>query len=91
MHNPPNILVIYTGGTIGMMKDAQTGVLAPFDFTQLLKHIPELNQLGAQISSISFGKPIDSSNMNLEQRLQRPQRGGRSAAVLRPGNLNVRL
>ncbi len=66
MHNPPNILVIYTGGTIGMMKDARTGTLAPFDFSQLLKRIPELNQIKAQISSISFGKPIDSSNMNVE-------------------------
>lgn len=60
-----NILLIYTGGTIGMVKDYATGVLKAFDFKKLVKNIPELNQLGCTINSISFKKPIDSSNMNI--------------------------
>jgi len=63
-NNQPNILLIYTGGTIGMIKDSSTGVLKSFDFNNLLKHIPELNLLSCKISTISFEDPIDSSNMN---------------------------
>lgn len=60
----PNILLIYTGGTIGMVKDSKTGVLRAFDFKNLLKHIPELQLLDCNIKTVSFEKPIDSSNMN---------------------------
>jgi len=60
----PHILLIYTGGTIGMVKDYKTGALKIFNFDKLLKHIPELNQLKCTISSISLDTPIDSSNMN---------------------------
>ena len=56
--------MIYTGGTIGMMKDYASGSLKAFDFSQLLKNIPELNQLDCTISSFAFEHPIDSSNMN---------------------------
>ena len=56
--------MIYTGGTIGMMKDYTSGALKAFDFSQLQKNIPELNQLDCTISSFSFDHPIDSSNMN---------------------------
>lgn len=59
-----NILLIYTGGTIGMIKDADTGVLKAFDFKNLLKRIPELKLLDCNIKTVSFKKPIDSSNMN---------------------------
>lgn len=59
-----SILLIYTGGTIGMMKDYESGALKAFDFSQLVKNIPELNQLDCSISSFSFEHPIDSSNMN---------------------------
>ncbi|TKD66585.1 asparaginase [Flavobacterium sp. ASW18X] len=58
------ILLIYTGGTIGMVKDYETGALKAFNFDQLLQRIPELNQIDCQINSVSFEKPIDSSNMN---------------------------
>lgn len=58
------ILLIYTGGTIGMVKDFQTGELRAFDFDKLLKRIPELTQLDCEIESLSFETPIDSSNMN---------------------------
>ncbi|WP_282043867.1 asparaginase [Winogradskyella flava] len=60
----PNILLIYTGGTIGMMKDADTGALRAFDFDSLLDKIPELKLLDCDIQTVSFDKPIDSSNMN---------------------------
>lgn len=60
----PNILLIYTGGTIGMIKDFKTGVLKAFDFKTLLDKIPELQLLDCTIETVSFEKPIDSSNMN---------------------------
>lgn len=60
----PNILLIYTGGTIGMMKDFETGALKAFNFKKLLQKIPELKQLDCDIETISFKNPIDSSNMN---------------------------
>jgi L-asparaginase len=64
MTKNPNILLIYTGGTIGMVKDYKTGTLKTFNFDKLLKHIPEINHLNCNIESISFKVPIDSSNMN---------------------------
>ena len=67
MQSKPNILLIYTGGTIGMMKDFETGALKAFNFKKLLQKIPELQQLDCNIETISFEKPIDSSNMNPEK------------------------
>lgn len=64
MCEKPNILLIYTGGTIGMIKDSETGSLHNFNFDELLEYIPELNLLECNISTHSFKKPIDSSNMN---------------------------
>ncbi|MBV2194886.1 MAG: asparaginase [Flavobacterium sp.] len=61
----PKILLIYTGGTIGMVKDFETGALKAFDFNELLSRIPELHLLDCQIETISFEVPIDSSNMNI--------------------------
>lgn len=66
MQNKARILLIYTGGTIGMVKDYETGALKAFDFDELMGHIPELSQLDCIIKSISFDTPIDSSNMNLK-------------------------
>ena len=66
----PNILLIYTGGTIGMIKDHKTGVLRAFDFKHLLKRIPELQLLDCKIDTVSFQTPIDSSNMNPDYWLQ---------------------
>lgn len=59
-----NILLIYTGGTIGMIKDSSTGALRAFDFDNLLVKIPELNLLDCNIDTVAFDDPIDSSNMN---------------------------
>jgi len=59
----PRILLIYTGGTIGMVKNFDTGALRVFNFKKLLQRIPELKQLDCDIETVSFQKPIDSSNM----------------------------
>lgn len=66
----PNILLIYTGGTIGMVKDVETGALHAFNFNNLLKQIPELKLLDCKIETVSFESPIDSSNMNPEHWVQ---------------------
>lgn len=66
MKKGANILLIYTGGTIGMIKDFDTGALKAFNFDDLLKHIPELKLLEHHIETISFDVPIDSSNMKPE-------------------------
>ncbi len=58
-----SILIIYTGGTIGMVKDEKTGMLKSFDFDSLLKEIPEIKKFAHQINVKSFDTPIDSSNM----------------------------
>ncbi|WP_460220100.1 asparaginase [Psychroserpens sp. MEBiC05023] len=68
--NPPNILLVYTGGTIGMIKHPETGALKSFDFRNLLKNIPELQLLDCNIEAISFDNPIDSSNMNVTYWIQ---------------------
>ncbi|NNC50150.1 MAG: asparaginase [Flaviramulus sp.] len=60
----PNILLIYTGGTIGMVKDFKTGALKAFDFKTLLDKIPEIQLLDCKIDTVSFKKPIDSSDMD---------------------------
>ncbi|WP_455628359.1 asparaginase [Parabacteroides chinchillae] len=58
-----SILLIYTGGTIGMIKNPDTGVLETFNFQHLLKHVPDLNDLDCSVSSIQFDPPMDSSAM----------------------------
>lgn len=58
------ILIIYTGGTIGMVNDAKTGTLIPFDFEQIQENVPELARLDYQLSVHSFDPILDSSNMN---------------------------
>jgi L-asparaginase len=59
----PNILLIYTGGTIGMIRNPKTGALAPFDFETISERIPELQLLDCHIRTYSLEDPIDSSNM----------------------------
>ena len=59
----PNIFIIYTGGTIGMIKDPVTGALTPFDFDTLYKQIPVLESVNCSIDHYSFDPLIDSSNM----------------------------
>ena len=64
MKSNSRILLIYTGGTIGMIKDYDTGALKAFNFDELLQNIPELKILEHEIETLSFENPIDSSNMN---------------------------
>lgn len=64
MKNKSRILLIYTGGTIGMIKDYDSGALKAFNFDELLQNIPELKILEHDIETLSFEDPIDSSNMN---------------------------
>ncbi len=64
MENNANILVIYTGGTIGMKFDKNSGTLKPFNFEQLYQHIPALENLNCCIDVHSFDPLIDSSNVN---------------------------
>ena len=61
----PKILIIYTGGTIGMIEDASTGVLRPFDFTHLMENVPKVKMLDYTIDNIQFDPPIDSSDMSI--------------------------
>lgn len=58
-----NIFVIYTGGTIGMVKDEQNDTFVPFNFDLIAKNIPELGRLNYQLNVHSFTPIIDSSNM----------------------------
>ena len=60
------ILLIYTGGTIGMIKNQQTGALDPFNFEHLRVHLPELNDCGTEVITIQFNHPVDSSDMSPE-------------------------
>lgn len=59
-----SVLLIYTGGTIGMVQDARSRDLRPFDFKSLTRQVPELDRLDVDLSAIAFSKPIDSSNMH---------------------------
>lgn len=58
------ILIIYTGGTIGMIADPSSSVLKPFDFNQITQEIPELKKIKCALDAVSFKNPIDSSNMD---------------------------
>ena len=61
-----SILIIYTGGTIGMIRDEESGALKTFDFDSLIHEIPEIKKFKSKIEAISFEEPIDSSNMQPE-------------------------
>lgn len=60
------IFVIYTGGTIGMVRDRVTGTFVPFDFEQIADNIPELARLDYNLTVHSFSPIIDSSDMTTE-------------------------
>ena len=59
-----SILLIYTGGTIGMIENPVTGALENFSFAQLKKHVPEMQRFSFHIDSCQFEKPMDSSDMD---------------------------
>jgi L-asparaginase len=59
-----SILIIYTGGTIGMVHDPETGSLIPIDFRHITDHVPELRKFGYDLHSVSFDPVKDSSNID---------------------------
>ncbi len=63
MNRRPRILIIYTGGTIGMIEDPETKVLRPFDFNHLMENVPKVKMLDYEIDNMQFDSPIDSSDM----------------------------
>lgn len=58
-----SVLIIYTGGTIGMLNDPATGTLCPFNFEQIAKEVPEIKEFGFEIDSYTLPEIIDSSNV----------------------------
>lgn len=60
-----SILLIYTGGTIGMMEDPSSGSLMPFDFRHLMDYLPELKRFNFHIDVLSFDHPLDSSDVSI--------------------------
>ncbi len=62
-----SVLIIYTGGTIGMKTNPETGSLAPFNFGQIETEVPELKKLGIKVDTYTFDPVIDSSNVSPEQ------------------------
>lgn len=61
--NKANILLIYTGGTIGMRQDPATSALVPFKFEEILHEVPELKKIVHTIDTYSFEPPVDSSDI----------------------------
>ena len=66
MEARPKVLIIYTGGTIGMIKDSETAQLTNVNFDHIYDHVPELRRFNIDLETQSFEKPIDSSEMNVE-------------------------
>ena len=58
-----SVLIIYTGGTIGMKEDPSDGTLKPFDFSQIKEEVPELNKFDVKMDSYTFDPLIDSSDV----------------------------
>ena len=59
----PRILIVYTGGTIGMIENPANGTLEPFDFDHLIDNVPKIKMLDFEIENYQFKIPIDSSSM----------------------------
>lgn len=60
------ILLIYTGGTIGMKENPLSGALAPVDFSEIEREVPELHKFNVELETITFSPVIDSSNITVE-------------------------
>ncbi len=66
MGKQPSILIIYTGGTIGMSFNPETGNLAPVNFGEISRQLPELIRFDLDIKTISYDPPVDSSEIEPE-------------------------
>lgn len=64
MQRTNKVLLIYTGGTIGMGHNPKTGALEPLDFSHLAQNVPEFKQISTEVDTYQFIPPIDSSDMN---------------------------
>ena len=75
-----SVLLIYTGGTIGMIENTATGALENFNFEQLQRHIPELQKFNFPIDTYQFDPPMDSSDMEPDMwRMSMTRKAGWSA------------
>ena len=63
-NNCSRVLLIYTGGTIGMGRNLNTGAFEPLDFNHLIQNLPEFKYISIMVDVYSFTSPIDSSDMN---------------------------
>ena len=70
IHRKGKVLLIYTGGTIGMGCDQHTGALEPLDFKHLVERVPEFKQLPTDVDTYQFNPPIDSSDMSPSKWIQ---------------------
>ena len=59
------VLLIYTGGTIGMVENPETGALEPFNFSHLGSNVPEIQRLNFSVDTYLFDPPIDSSDVSM--------------------------
>jgi len=57
------VMIIYTGGTLGMVYDEEQA-LVPFDFQNILNEVPSLRNFNLKITVAAFNELIDSSNVN---------------------------
>ncbi|TFH48232.1 MAG: asparaginase, partial [Bacteroidia bacterium] len=64
MSNSTSILIIYTGGTIGMVHEPVTGTLVPIDFAHISRQVPELQRFGFRLETVTFDPVIDSSDVS---------------------------
>jgi L-asparaginase len=64
MNKQQKILIIYSGGTIGMTESSPGGPLVPFDFFNIIDHLPELKRFDLKIDIAPFQNPIDSSDVD---------------------------
>lgn len=67
MEAKSKVLIIYTGGTIGMIEDSKTARLSNVDFNHIYDHVPELKRLNIDVESFSFDDPLDSSEIEIKQ------------------------
>jgi L-asparaginase len=65
MQAKSKVLIVYTGGTIGMIKDPATDELSNVDFNLISDRVPEINRLNIDVHSVSFDEPVDSSEINV--------------------------
>lgn len=66
VHEPASVLIIYTGGTIGMVSDPTTGAYRPFSIEHLIEGIPALNHFDINLDTFSFDPPVDSADIKTD-------------------------